>query len=77
MSIFFDTDNIAARERAEFWQEVVCNTFVPLSCAFSDRNNFQGRLRSHSIATLSLVDVQASLFAMPREFLAATMNLYW
>ncbi|GGJ32052.1 helix-turn-helix domain-containing protein [Pseudomonas avellanae] len=67
MSIFFDTDNIAARERAEFWQEVVCNTFVPLSCAFSDRNNFQGRLRSHSIATLSLVDVQACRQTVVRD----------
>ncbi|KPX46640.1 AraC family transcriptional regulator [Pseudomonas syringae pv. helianthi] len=59
MSIYFDTHSIAPRERADFWQEVVCNTFVPLDCAFSDRQSFHGRLRSHSVATLALVDVQS------------------
>ncbi|AKF43563.1 helix-turn-helix domain-containing protein [Pseudomonas fragariae (ex Marin et al. 2024)] len=59
MSIYFDTNSIVVRERAEFWQEVVCSTFVPLECAFPDRQNFQGRLRSHSVAGLGLVEVQA------------------
>ncbi|RMS64320.1 Helix-turn-helix, AraC type [Pseudomonas syringae pv. aceris] len=67
MSIYFDTNSIAVQERAEFWQEVVCSTFVPLECAFSDRQNFHGRLRSHSIAGLALVEVQACSQTVVRD----------
>ncbi|GAB7533664.1 helix-turn-helix domain-containing protein [Pseudomonas sp. 3A(2025)] len=67
MNISFDTHTIAAQDRAEYWQEVVCNTFVPLGCDFPDRQHFHGRLQSHSLGELALVEVQAGQQTVVRD----------
>lgn len=60
MSIQFDTDTVAPTERAAYWQEVVCDTFVPLGCDVADVEGFHGHLRSHKVGELAVVEVRAS-----------------
>ncbi|MEN1833804.1 helix-turn-helix domain-containing protein [Pseudomonas lijiangensis] len=59
MSIQFTTDSVAPKERSDYWQEVVCNTFVPLKCQLSAPEAFRGSLRARRLGELSLVDVCA------------------
>lgn len=67
MSISFDTHSIGVHERADFWQDVVCNTFVPLACAFPDRQHFYGRLEAYRLGELAVVDVQANEQSVVRD----------
>ncbi|MGO4003376.1 helix-turn-helix domain-containing protein [Pseudomonas fluorescens] len=60
MSTLFDTDCINPSERPDFWQDVVCNTFVRLDCSLTTPGNFQGRLEACEFGDISLVDIRAS-----------------
>ncbi|WP_296247886.1 helix-turn-helix domain-containing protein [Pseudomonas sp. UBA4194] len=67
MSIQFNTDTIAPRERSAYWQEVVCNTFVPLECQLATPEAFQGRLQARQLGELSVVDVCAQQQTVVRD----------
>lgn len=59
MSIQFNTDSVAPRERSAYWQEVVCNTFVPLECQMDAPKDFQGRLQAGRLGELALVEIRS------------------
>ena len=49
----FSTDGMAGRKRIEFWNEVVCNTFTPLTVN-APGEDFTGRMRHLELADLRL-----------------------
>lgn len=63
----FDTGNVPARERSSYWQEAVCDTFVPLECRPHHKPSFSGLLLIHPFADLSIVDVTASAQTVVRN----------
>lgn len=67
MSIQFTTDNVIPKERSAYWQEVVCNTFVPLECRLPTPEAFQGRLQASRLGELLVVDVSASQQTVVRD----------
>ncbi|WP_025810134.1 helix-turn-helix domain-containing protein [Pseudomonas chlororaphis] len=67
MSIQFNTDSVAPKERSAYWQEVVCNTFVPLECQLSAPEEFQGSIQACRLGDLSLVDVNAHQQTVVRD----------
>lgn len=67
MSMQFNTDSVAPKERSAYWQEVVCNTFVPLECQFAAPEAFQGRLRVSRLGELTVVDVSAQQQTVVRD----------
>jgi AraC-like DNA-binding protein len=60
MSTLFDTDCVRPSDRHDYWQEVVCNTFVHLDCKLASPEYFTGRLEAHPFGDVSLVDIRAS-----------------
>tara|TARA_A100001391_G_scaffold126315_1_gene86394 strand:+ start:4456 stop:5418 length:963 start_codon:yes stop_codon:yes gene_type:complete len=60
MNGYYSTDSVRARERTAYWQEVVCDTFVPLDCRFPHQDAFRGSLDARSVADLSCVRVSSS-----------------
>lgn len=67
MSTHFDTHSVALKERPEFWQKVVCDTFVQLDCHFPNREQFHGHLHARECGELSIVDVSASEQVVVRD----------
>ncbi len=67
MSIQFNTAAIAPKERSAYWQEVVCNTFVPLECQLAAPEAFEGRLQASQLGELSVVDVCAQQQTVVRD----------
>ncbi|WP_431036958.1 helix-turn-helix domain-containing protein [Pseudomonas yamanorum] len=67
MSIQFTTDNVLPRERSAYWQEVVCNTFVPLECRLPTPEAFEGRLQASRLGELLVVDISASQQTVVRD----------
>ena len=49
----FSTDGVAGGRRIEFWNEVVCNTFTPLTVN-APSENFNGRMRHLELADIRL-----------------------
>ena len=49
----FTTDGMAGGKRIEFWNEVVCNTFTPLTVN-APSEDFQGRMRHLELADIRL-----------------------
>ncbi len=41
MKYLFDTDGVVPKERATYWQEVVCETFVQLDCRIDRGESFR------------------------------------
>ncbi len=60
MNTVFDTNCVKPNERPDFWQEVVCNTFVRLDCRLATPDDFKGRLEARTFGNISLVDIRAS-----------------
>ncbi|QKZ05451.1 helix-turn-helix domain-containing protein [Pseudomonas eucalypticola] len=67
MSIQFTTDSVAPRERLAYWQEVVCDTFVPLECRLGSPEAFEGHLQAVRLGELSLVEVRAQAQTVVRD----------
>ena len=57
----FTTENLPSRERVAYWNEVICdymldvNTSIDVPCTSVPR--FKGRLITHDLGDLSLIDV--------------------
>lgn len=49
----FSTDGVTGGKRIEFWNEVVCNTFTPLTVS-APSEDFQGRMRHLELADIRL-----------------------
>lgn len=62
----FDTATVPLHERSSYWQEAVCDTFVPLECRPHQNTSFSGSLLIHTFADLSIVDVSASAHTVVR-----------
>lgn len=67
MSTAFDTNSVEPRHRLDYWQQVVCSTFVELDCNFPNREQFHGHLQAHEVGGLSLVEVSASEQSVVRD----------
>ena len=54
----FTTDDVAARERLDYWREAICDVFVKLDCRSAQRRGFYGHMTSEVLdcIQLSLVD---------------------
>ena len=54
----FTTDDVAARERLDYWREAICDVFVKLDCRSAQRHGFYGHMTSEVLdcIQLSLVD---------------------
>lgn len=55
----FSTDGMAGGRRIEFWNEVVCNTFTPLTVN-APGESFQGRMRHLELADIRLAIADSS-----------------
>lgn len=60
MSTFFDTDSMKRSDRPDFWQKLVCDTFVRLECSLSTPEDFNGRLETFDFGEISLVNIRSS-----------------
>ncbi|WKX27646.1 helix-turn-helix domain-containing protein [Tatumella ptyseos] len=56
----FTTAQLPPKERHDYWQEVVCNTFVPLACTLNDMNDFSASLEIRELAEVKVVSIEAS-----------------
>jgi AraC-like DNA-binding protein len=59
MAIEFDTESVIPSQRLSFWQDAVCDAFVELDCASSDRESFQGKLSQSHIGTISCTQISS------------------
>jgi AraC-like DNA-binding protein len=57
----FTTDDVAARERLDYWREAICDVFVKLDCRSAQRRGFYGHMTSETLdrVQLSLVAADA------------------
>jgi AraC-like DNA-binding protein len=60
------TRALPARERFQYWADVVTQTFVPLECDAPDQRNFGGYVRHRQIGSIGITDVQASAMRAKR-----------
>lgn len=60
MTIVFSTDDVAMRDRFEFWRDSVCSSYVPLDCATTTRDNFDGTIELHRLSKISASFVNGS-----------------
>ena len=67
--LVLDMRSIAAADRAAYWQEAVCDQFVPLDVRPHDAAAFSGRIAAHDVGPLHLRTMQASphTFVRTRE----------
>lgn len=60
MTTTFDTHTVSPSQRQAYWQDVVCQTFVPLECRITTLEPFEGQLLVSSLADLTVVQVRAA-----------------
>lgn len=60
MTTTFDTHSVLPRQRQAYWQDVVCQTFVPLECRITTPEPFDGHLRASTLADLTVAQVRAA-----------------
>lgn len=56
----FDTHTVTPGQRQAYWQDVVCQTFVPLECQITSGESFDGQLQVSSLADLTVAQVRAA-----------------
>ncbi|WP_316520067.1 helix-turn-helix domain-containing protein [Kitasatospora brasiliensis] len=59
MSVIFDTAAVALPDRAAYWREAVCRTFVPLDVALLERSPAPATITSHRLGAVQVSLVQA------------------
>ncbi|WP_066361251.1 helix-turn-helix domain-containing protein [Herbidospora mongoliensis] len=59
------TAGVPAKERQDFWQDVVSTAFVPLEAVFPDKR-FEGKLRATTLGALDVIDVDTTAHAARR-----------
>lgn len=64
MAYQVDTDCVNAKDRVDYWREVICDQFVPLNVAPQDGPAMTGRLTATSIGPLEVRDLGAT----PHQF---------
>lgn len=60
MTALFDTQTVSPRQRQAYWQDVVCQTFVPLECQITRPDAFGGQLQVSTLGELTLAQVRAA-----------------
>ncbi len=56
----FDTTQLRPQDRYDYWQDVVCNTFVPLRCKVDNTRDFSATLETRELANVKVVSISAS-----------------
>ncbi|WP_061289256.1 helix-turn-helix domain-containing protein [Herbidospora cretacea] len=59
------TAGVPAKERLDFWQDVVSTAFVPLEAVFPEKR-FEGKLRATTLGSLDVIDVDTTAHAALR-----------
>jgi AraC-like DNA-binding protein len=59
MQSILTTENVPPRRRAEYWEEMVSQEFVPARCVPAARSLFDARIRSLDLDALTLCDVRS------------------
>ena len=74
----FSTDGMAGGRRIEFWNEVVCNTFTPLTVN-APSEEFQGRMRHLELAVirLAVADSTAAIVTHSRAQVSRCQDAYF
>jgi len=74
----FSTDGMAGGRRIEFWNEVVCNTFTPLTVN-APSEEFQGRMRHLELADirLAVADSTAAIVTHSRAQVSRCQDAYF
>lgn len=74
----FSTDGMAGGRRIEFWNEVVCNTFTPLTVN-APSEEFQGRMRHLELADirLAVADSTPALVTHSRAQVSRCQDAYF
>ena len=68
----FTTDDVAPRERLDYWRDAICDVFVQLDCKSASRRGFYGHVTSDALegVRLSVVDADAQHVLRGRRQLA-------
>jgi len=56
----FTTAHLRPGDRRDYWQDVICNAFVPLECTLANTNDFSATLAIRELAKMKVVTVEAS-----------------
>lgn len=60
------TENVALKDRASFWREAVCETFVELECNSISSADFHGSMSNSFIGDIQFTDVRSSSHSVSR-----------
>lgn len=53
------TENVAGKERLEYWVDLICDEFVQLDCTIEQDAGFQGSIRGCQVENLQISEVNA------------------
>lgn len=56
----YSTSAIAPPKRFEYWRDVICDAYLPISCETPDRSGFMGEISMHRLSSLAVSRVQGS-----------------
>lgn len=59
MDSILTTESVPPRRRADYWEEMVSQQFVPVRCAPGAHRGFSARIRSRELHTVKLCDVHS------------------
>lgn len=59
MQSILTTESVPPRRRADYWEEMVTQQFVPVRCAPTSRSGFSARIRSLDLDAVTLCDVRS------------------
>lgn len=75
-SLHMSTDSVAERDRASYWRDLVCETFVELECEVPQSIEFRGSLRTMDLGDfrVSAVDAAAQQVRRTRRAISASSS---
>ena len=56
----WSTDHLDARDRADYWREVLCQTYVALDTRMASTSDFHGTVSAHALSTVNVTTLSSS-----------------
>lgn len=56
----YSTTHIAPQQRFEYWRDVICDEYLPISCDTPDRSGFEGEIKMNRLTRIAVSRVQGS-----------------
>ena len=79
MQSILTTESVPPRHRADYWEEMVTQQFVPVRCAPTSRSGFSARIRALDLDAVTLCDVRShgtDVLRTPRHVAQSDTNFF-